>query len=266
MRPMDGGLPGIERASAARIYDYLLGGSQNFAVDRAVAEQLLESMPDARTHAQANRAFLRRTVQFCAESGVSQFLDIGSGIPTLGNVHEVARGILPDARVVYVDIDPVAVEHGRAILAGDPGATVIEADLRDPDRILADPALRGLLDLERPVAVLLVAILHVIPDADRPYEIVARLRDHLAPGSLLAIAHGSNDSRPEIGQRLTELSRQTTTPMTLRPRADIARFFDGFTLVDPGLVWVPEWRPDSTDERDPHPERSSNLGGVGRLE
>jgi SAM-dependent methyltransferase len=266
MDPLDWAPAGVdvEQPTAARVYDYLLGGAHNFAADRAVAEQLIAAIPDIRTHALANRSFLRRAVRFCVASGIRQFLDIGSGVPTLGNVHEVARQAAPESRVVYVDLDPVAVEHGRAILVGDPAATVIQADLRDPERILADPPLRQVLDLTRPVALLLVAILHAIPDQDDPYAIVARLRDALAPGSMLVVGHATQEGRPDVGRRLEELSRRTATPITNRTRAQVTRFFDGFELVEPGLVWVPQWRPDSTDAVDEHPEWSSNYGGVGR--
>jgi hypothetical protein len=254
----------LERPSAARIYDYLLGGSHNFAADRAVGDQVRAAMPDTPVQAQANRAFLRRAVRYLTGAGIRQFLDIGSGIPTQGNVHQVAQQSAPDARVAYVDIDPVAVAHSRAILADDPRAAVMMADLRQVDRILEHPDLRAVLDLDRPVAVLLVAILHVIDDADDPFGIVSVLRDRLAPGSYVAIAHGTQDSRPEVAERLRQLSKRTTTPMTLRTRAEVAGFFDGWELVEPGLVWAPQWRPDSPDEVGEHPEWSSNLVGVAR--
>jgi SAM-dependent methyltransferase len=254
----------VEQPSAARIYDYLLGGSHNFAVDREFARQVMAVLPDGPVQAHANRAFLRRAVQYLAEAGIRQFLDIGSGIPTLGNVHEVARQAVPDARVVYVDVDPVAAAHGRAILAGDDRATVIQEDLRHPDRILAHPELRTVLDLDRPVAVLLVAILHVIPDADDPHGIVARLRDALAPGSWLAIAHGTDESRPAEVEELRRLSEKTPTPLVIRSRAEVTRFFGGWELVEPGLVWAPQWHPDSPDDVGTHPEMSGNLVGAGR--
>ena len=254
----------VEQPSAARIYDYLLGGSHNFAADREVARQAIAAMPDVPVQANANRAFPRRAVQYLVEAGVRQFLDIGSGIPTLGNVHEVARQGTPDARVVYVDLDPVAVAHGRAILADDERATVIREDLRHPGRIFGHPDVRAVLDLGRPVAVLLVAILHVIPDHDDPHRIVSTLRDALAPGSWLAIAHGTDESRPAEVEELRRLSEKTTTPMTLRGRADVAGFFAGWELVEPGLVWAPQWQPDSPDDVGEHPELSGNLVGVGR--
>jgi hypothetical protein len=252
----------LDRPSPARIYDYLLGGSHNLAVDRAVAEQVIEAMPDAPAGARANRAFLYRAVRFLVGAGLRQFLDLGSGIPTAGNVHEVAQRAAPDARVVYVDMDPVAVAHSRALLAGNDRAAVVQADIRDAASVLAHPDARDLLDLSQPVGLLMVAILHVIPDADDPAALVAGLRDVVPSGSCLVIGHGSADSRPEDGGRLMEISRRTPTPLTLRPRAAVESFFTGFDLLDPGLVWVPQWRPDPGCE-DPHPERAANYGGVG---
>ncbi len=253
----------LNRPSPARIYDYLLGGSHNLAVDREIAKQVLVAMPDARAGTLANRAFLYRAVRFLVDSGIRQFLDLGSGIPTAGNVHEIAQRTAPDARVVYVDADPVAVAHSRALLAGNDRAGVIESDIRDTDRIMASPEATRLLDPAEPVGLLMVAILHVIPDPDDPAGLVAGLRDRVAPGSYLAVGHGTADSRPADAAKLEEISRRTPTPLTLRPRAAVERFFDGFDLVEPGLVWVPLWRPDPGDEPGPHPELSANYGGVG---
>ena len=252
----------VTKPSASRIYDYLLGGSHNFAADREVARAAMAAMPDVTVQAQANRAFLHRAVRYLVEVGVRQFLDLGSGIPTLGNVHDVAGRLAPDAGVVYVDIDPVAVAHARHLLAGNPRAAVVHADLRHPPRVLADPALRGVLDLSRPVAVLAVAVLHAISDADHPARIVAQYRDALAPGSYLAIAHGV-DSRPDEAQELVALSQRTTTPLTLRTRAQIQALFDGFDLVEPGLVWAPLWHPETPQEVPDQPQLSGNLVGVG---
>ncbi|HEX6077456.1 MAG TPA: SAM-dependent methyltransferase [Micromonosporaceae bacterium] len=253
----------IEKPSAARVYDYLLGGSHNFAADRHFAEQAIAAMPDVRITSRANRAFLYRAVRYLVTAGVRQFLDIGSGIPTSGNVHEVAQRQAPDASVVYVDLDPVAVTHSRMILAGNNRVGVVQADLRDPDTILSHPDLHAVLDLDQPVGLLLVAILHVIPDAHDPAGIVARLRDALAPGSYLVIAHGTADSRPAETARLRELSKNTPTPITHRSRDQVAQFFAGWDLVDPGLVWAPQWRSDAGDDVE-HPERSSNYVCVAR--
>jgi S-adenosyl methyltransferase len=254
-----------ERPTAARAYDYLLGGDHNFAADREMIHQAMAFMPDLPIQAQANRAFLHRAVSFLAGAGVRQFLDIGSGIPTRGNVHEVAQRAAPDAKVVYVDIDPVAVSHGRQLLAADPHTAVIQEDARNAAAIVGHPDVRALLDFDRPVAVLMVALLHVIPDEDDPYGMVATLRSVLVPGSYLAIAHGTGDGRPADADRLVEISRRTPTTMSLRDRAGVLRFFDGFELVEPGLVWAPEWRPDSPDDVPADPERASNYVGVGRL-
>jgi SAM-dependent methyltransferase len=254
----------LERPSAARIYDYLLGGSHNFAVDRDVARAAIAAMPDVAIQAQANRAFLHRAVRYLATIGVHQFLDLGSGIPTLGSVHEIAQGVAPDARVVYVDIDPVAVAHSRHLLDGNDAATVLHHDLRRPNRILADVELHTVLDLERPVAVLALAVLHAMSDADDPGGVIARFRDALAPGSFLVIAHGADSSSLEETKRLVEISARTPTPLNLRTAVEIRALFDGFELVEPGLVWAPLWHPEHPDDLPERPERSGNLVGVGR--
>jgi hypothetical protein len=253
----------VEKPSVARVYDYLLGGSHNFAADREVARAAMAVIPDAPVQAQANRAFLHRAVRYLVDAGMRQFLDLGSGIPTLGNVHEIAQEVAPDARVVYVDIDPVAVAHSRHILTGNPCATVIHADLRDTRRILADRDLRRVLDLSQPVAVLAVAVLHAISDADDPARVIARYRDAIVAGSYLAIAHGT-DSRPDDVKHMVELMQRTTTPITTRTAPEIEAMFDGFDLVEPGLVWAPLWHPESPHEMPPQPELSGNLAGVGR--
>jgi S-adenosyl methyltransferase len=254
----------IDTPSQARTYDYLLGGSHNFAVDRELARRAIEVMPDVAVQAQANRAFLHRAVRYLVDAGVRQFLDVGSGIPTLGNVHEVAQRAAPDARVVYVDIDSVAVAHSRQILAGNPGAVAIQEDLRRPDAILDHPEVRALLRFDQPIALLLLAILHAIPDGADPQGIMERIRDGLPSGSYLAISHGTYDSLPDVSARLADLSKRTTSPMTPRGRAEIAAFFGDFEMVPPGLVWAPQWRPESPDDVGEHPERSSNYVGVGR--
>ncbi|PZM89333.1 MAG: hypothetical protein DIU79_15550 [Actinobacteria bacterium] len=255
----------IERPSAARMYDYYLGGSHNFAADRAAAQAMIAAVPDAPLMAQANRAFLRRAVQFLVDAGIRQFLDIGSGIPTVGNVHEIAQGAAPESRVVYVDIDPIAVAHSRAILAGNDRATVVQADLRDPERILTAPEVRALLDFDQPIAVMLVAVLHFIADSDDPAGIIATIRKSLAPGSYLVLSQASYDGRSEEErQQAEQVYQRTDSPLYARSRAELARFFDGFELVEPGLVWVPQWRPDSPDDA-ADAERAVFIGGVGRL-
>jgi hypothetical protein len=254
----------LNRPNAARVYDYLLGGSHNLAADRKLAAQIVAAVPDAALVAQANRAFLRRAVLYCVEAGIRQFLDLGAGIPTVGNVHEVAQRAVPQSRVVYVDVEPVAVAHSRAILAGNDRVAVLQADVREPDRILGDPGLQGLLDLGRPVAVLMVAVLPFVSDADDPSRIVARFRDAVVPGSYLILSHGTADTRPEEVAKLSERYRSTSTPVTMRSRRQVEQFFTGFDLVDPGLVFVQQWRPDWLGEVDDRPEWSSVYGGVGR--
>ncbi len=253
-----------DRPNAARVYDYFLGGSHNLAADREMAARILAAVPDSALVVQANRAFLRRAVLYCVEAGVRQFLDLGSGIPTVGNVHEVAQRAAPDSRVVYVDIEPVAVAHSRAILAGNGRVAVLQADIRDPDRILGDPVLQGLLDLTRPVAVLMVAVLPFVDDAADPWGIAARYRDAVSSGSYLAISHLTADNRPQEIGMLAERYRSTTTPIAVRPRDQIARFFTGLEMVDPGVVFVQQWRPDWLGEVEGHPEWSCVYCGVGR--
>ncbi|MEU8262894.1 SAM-dependent methyltransferase [Micromonospora sp. NPDC048999] len=256
----------IERPSVARMYDYYLGGSHNFAADRAAARAMVEAVPEAPLMAQANRAFLRRAVQFLAESGVRQFLDIGSGIPTVGNVHEIAQRVDPACRVVYVDVDPVAVAHSREILAGNDGATVLREDFRQPAAILDHPEVNRLLDFTQPVAVMIVAVLHFIPDADRPEEVLRTLRAALPPGSYLVMSQASDDGRTGTGERAEaeHVYRRTDSQLFIRSRAELTTLFDGFELVDPGVVWVPQWRPESPEQAE-NAAQAVFLGGVGRL-
>jgi S-adenosyl methyltransferase len=256
----------IDKPSAARVYDYMLGGSHNFAVDRAAAHRIMELMPDAAEQAQANRAFLHRAVRYLVDVGVRQFLDIGSGVPTVGNVHEIAQKSAPDSRVVYVDIDPVAVIQSRHILAGNELATSIEADMRQPSSILGHPQVRELLDFDQPVAVLMLAMLHAIPDEDDPYGVVGVVRDALAPGSYLALTHACPERRPEMWEELRRqwAEQNASYRFTLRSRADLERFFAGTELVEPGLVWLSEWHPEHPDDVDDDPALSGALAGVGR--
>jgi SAM-dependent methyltransferase len=253
----------VDRPSASRMYDFYLGGSHNFAVDREVAERAVAVMPEGPLLAQMNRAFLRRAVRFCVDAGIRQFLDVGSGIPTLGNVHEVAQQAAPDARVVYVDIDPVAVAHSEAILTGNKLAGVIQEDLRRPEHILAHAEVLRLLDLDRPVALLAVAVLHFIHDADDPVGTLARLRDALAPGSYLVLSHATHENRPEDAAKIEELYRGTANPLRFRDRAEVAALFDGWELVEPGLTWAPLWRPESASDIGEFPELSGIHAGVG---
>lgn len=249
--------------SASRTYDYLLGGSHNFAVDREAARRTLKLMPDAADQARENRAFLHRVVRYLLRIGVRQFLDIGSGIPTVGNVHDVAQRVDPGARVVYVDIDPIAVAHTEAILADNDRATVIQADLRQPHAILEHPQLMAMLDLDKPVGLLLIFILHAIPDRDEPHRAVYTLRDGLPTGSYLAITHLTGESQFNRWDQILELAEQAGYPITLRDRDGIGRFFAGLELVEPGLVKPSQWR--SEDSLDDEPDRSNAYAGVGRV-
>jgi len=255
-----------ERPSVARMYDYMLGGFQNAAVDREAVRRAQAIYPDIAFVARANRAFLRRAVTFLADRGIDQFLDLGSGIPTAGNTHEVAQRRDPAARVLYVDSDPVAVGHGAALLANNPGAAALRADARDPAAILAHPTTRRLLDCDRPLGVLLLTLLHFVPDDGEAYGLVATLRDALPPGSYLALSHANYEgAAPEVLAQMERLYAGSSNPGKARTRADIARFFAGLALDAPGLVYAPEWHPD-----DPHgpfaddPARSLVLVGVAR--
>jgi SAM-dependent methyltransferase len=252
-----------ERPSAARMYDYYLGGSHNFAADRQAAQVIMSAVPDLTVGVMANRAFLRRAVRFLVGRGVTQFLDIGSGIPTVGNVHEVAQAVVPQARVAYVDLDPVAVAHSREILAGDPRTTVIEGDLRRPGHLLDHPQTRRVLDLDQPVGLMLVAVLHFIDDADDPAGLVAALHNALAPGSYVVISHGSAVIRPSQGRVGEDVYRNTATPLTLRDPDRVATFFGGLELVEPGIVWAPQWHPDSPEEVGERPQDTGIVTGIG---
>lgn len=251
--------------SVSRIYDYFLGGSHNFEVDREAARVAIKALPGIPKIGQANRAVMRRAVRFAVEQGVTQFLDIGSGIPTFGNVHEVAQAASPGARVVYVDNDPVAVAHSRAVLQGNTDATIAAADLRDPQSILDNPETRRLLDLDQPVALMLVAVVHFLDDEDRPAELIATLRDALAPGSVMVITHATMEGGPmPAGQRgVQAVYKRTATPLIMRTRAELEPFFDGFELVDPGVVPLPFWRPDTPPSEDDDPAVLHGLAGVG---
>jgi SAM-dependent methyltransferase len=255
----------IKRANTARVYDYWLGGSHNFLADQDLGRAISAVDPIVRAGARANRAFLGRAVRFLAAAGIRQFLDIGSGIPTQGNVHEIAQHADPTARVTYVDIDPVAIAHSKAILAGNENTAVLEADLRYPETILGHESTRQMIDFSQPTGLLLVAVMHFIADADDPWHLVATLRDALAPGSYLVLGQGTNADKPVAAQAFEKVyNRSASTSIHMRSRAEIVRLFDGFDLVEPGLVYVSQWRPDSPSDVPADPSQFANFVGVGR--
>lgn len=254
-------------ANVARTYDYFLGGKDNFAADREAGERILLASPEVRSTLRANRSFLGRVVRFLArDAGITQFIDLGTGLPTAQNVHQVAQDVNPSAKVVYVDNDSVVLAHARAILAGDENTTVVGADLRRPNVVLNDPELLRLVDLSRPVAVLMIAVLHFVSDDDDASAIVAQYRDALAPGSYLAMSLGTTDGvDPAKIADAQQVYRSATAQLTYRSRAQIEQLFDGFDLVEPGLVRLPQWRPDSEAAARREQEGSEwMLGAVGR--
>ncbi len=253
----------VDVPSSARIYDYLLGGGHNFAADRAVAEQLIRVLP-VRDMARLNRAYLRRAVLALVEAGITQFLDLGSGIPTVGNVHEVAQAASPGCRVVYVDIEPVAITHAELLLAGNPDATAILADLREPEAVVDAPETRLLLDFSRPIGLLAVGVLQFIPDSADPWGVVGRYRDLLASGSYLALSHFTPDRMPRAMAAGADIFKNTSEPITPRTREQVLAMMSGFDLVEPGLVFTPEWRPESPDDVPDDPGSANLYAVVGR--
>ncbi|GAA3744917.1 trans-aconitate methyltransferase [Spinactinospora alkalitolerans] len=251
--------------SPARLYDYYLGGKDNFASDRQAAQRLYAKIPELRSMALANRMWLRRVVKHMAQAGIHQFIDIGSGLPTQDPVHQVAHRHAPGCRAVYVDNDPIVLVHARALLADDPATTtVVEGDLRDPRAILTHPETRRLIDFTQPVGLLLIAVLHFLRDADHPYGVVRQLRDALCPGSQLAISHVDNTTAPERAAFLESVYAASSAPGQTRSHHDIAAFFNGLEPVDPGLAYVSDWRPESGDTYFP-PEKAWVYGGIGRI-
>ncbi|MFG1952400.1 SAM-dependent methyltransferase [Micromonospora sp. NPDC048830] len=258
------------RATPAGLYDALLGGEFNLPADRELAAKALEVIPAMAKMAKTSRAFLRRAVRHFANEGFDQFLDLGSGIPATGNVHEIAQAHRPDARVVYVDIHPVAVMTGQQILRDNPDAVAILGDARNPDAVLADEELNRVVDLNRPVVLLAVALLHYLTDDDRPYEAMARLRERLAPGSVLVLAHGARESYAESQtQKIQTAFRESEAPKpVVRSYDEVLGFFGDFQLIDPGLVWLPQWRPElGPDDPDwfvSDPVQSGSLAGAAQ--
>jgi len=244
-----------DKPNAARVYDYYLGGAHNFAADRAMGEQAIADWPDLPVIMRANRAFLRRAVRFMVRCGVRQFLDLGAGLPTSGSVVETAQAIEPASRVVCVDIDPIAVAHSRALLEDNPLVSVVQADLRDPASVLSSAGAD--LDLASPVGVLLVAVLHFVPD--HAADVVAAYRDALPSGSLFAVSHATADAQPVRAAAHRQLYRRTALPMTMRTRAEVTALFAGLELLPPGVVDMTHWQPD------PDTDQSLQLAGYAAV-
>ena len=242
--------------SSARIYDYLLGGKDNFPADREAAEGLIAILPGVRMAARVNRAFVGRAVRYLVnEAGITQFIDIGSGLPTASNVHQVARDAAPAARVVYVDHDPVVLSHVRDLVCGEAGVTIVGHDMRDPRGILTDPLTRELIDFRRPVGILAVSMLHFLADDDDPAGIIRQLVEPFPSGSHVALTHATGDADPGAADEAAELYQEATTQLHTRSRSEILALVSGMGLVDPGLVWTPLWRPGPGDPQLAGPER-----------
>ncbi|GAA0609522.1 SAM-dependent methyltransferase [Kutzneria viridogrisea] len=235
----------ITRASAARMYDYYLGGAHNFAVDRQRAAEVLAVLPQARVFARQNRAFLRRAVRYFVAQGIRQFLDLGAGLPSAGTVHQIAQAIAPECRVVYVDNEPTAVAHGQLLLAGNPLAACVQADITQPEQVLKHLETRRLLDFDQPLGVLLCAVLHFVPDERDPAGVVRAYREVLAPGSMLALSHATATDYPDQLAEVVNTYRATQNQAYLRTRAEVTGLVASFEhLVWPGVVYTPEWRPE----------------------
>jgi SAM-dependent methyltransferase len=254
----------IDHPHPARMYDYYLGGKDSFPADRFAAGRVVALFPHVRSTARANRRFLGRAVRFAAQQGIRQFLDVGTGIPTADNTHEVAQIVAPDARVVYVDNDPIVLSHARALLRGTPeGRTAyVDADFRDPQAILGAPQVKELLDFSRPVALMAVSLLHFFPDSEEPQEALAELKAVLAPGSALILSHATAEFTPsEVSANVLRTYATAGLNLTPRTHAEVLRLFGGLDLVDPGLVPVHEWHAD--DDRDRALTRTEVAGYAG---
>ncbi|GII58855.1 hypothetical protein Pth03_72440 [Planotetraspora thailandica] len=262
------GVPGFNTSAAniARMSDYLLGGKDNFAADRELAQRLLTLAPEIKDMAVEVRDFQERVVRYLVDQGIRQFVNVSSGLPTQRNTHEVAQSMVTDARVVYIDDDPVVLTHGRAILATNPNTGVVKGNLLHPAELLDNPEIRRLIDFEQPVGLLIPARLQYLPDTSDPYKSVAYLRDHVARGSYLAIGHAVFDARPDLVGPIVEAFRRILPNADDAPRRreDVLRFFDGTELVEPGLVYIRRWRPESTAAAS-RPEKAWIVGGVGLI-
>ena len=254
----------VTTPNVARVYDYYLGGDHNYEADREAARRVLGVAPDVPMAALENRAFLQRAARFLVqEARIAQYVDIGPGLPTQGNVHQIVRQYDPQAHVLYADNDPVVLRHGQSLLSDVPGVSIVDGDLRDPEGLLSNPVLRGLINFDQPVAVCITLALHFVPDKDDPYGIVARLRDALCPGSYIVISHVTTEGRDdETLTQITGTYNQATAPLVMRSHDEITRFFDGFELVKPGIVFLSQWRPSSES----YPEGGTRwaYAGVGK--
>ena len=254
-----------EVPSPARIYNYLLGGKDHYPADRLAAEEILSIAPDVQHAVRATRAFLRRAVHFLAvDAGVRQFIEVGAGLPATENVHDVAQRSAPDARVVYVDTDPVVIVHARNMVRGVPGTAIVEHDLREPGAILGDPELTRLIDVAAPTAVLLAGILAHFPDEDDPAAMIRALLAPFPAGSFLALSHVTLDGTPETAKAALKVLDRSEISAHPRTRDQVLALLAGFELVDPGLVWAPQWRPDPGTELAGQPDRSHIYAAVGR--
>ncbi|WP_157556432.1 SAM-dependent methyltransferase [Herbidospora yilanensis] len=253
------------KPSVARMYDYYLGGKDNFAADREAADEILARMPYVRDFTRENRAFLSRVVRLLAARGIRQFLDIGSGLPTRENTHQVAQAVARDARVVYVDNDPIVLAHGRALLAKNRNTAVVRADLHDPKGIIDHPEVRALIDFSQPVAIMLLAIVHFVPDDDEASRIVRELRVPMVPGSYLVMSHGHmGEVDDDLQEVVYKTYRQTTSGnITARTSSQVAAYFEGMELLEPGIVQVGVWRPEISGLADADPRKAGFFGAVG---
>jgi S-adenosyl methyltransferase len=254
----------LDRPNVARMWDYFLGGYHNFAIDREAAERAMQLYPDMPLVAQSTRGFLRRVVQFMLGQGIEQFLDIGSGMPTVGHVHEVAQRANPETRVVYVDSDPVVIAHSEVLLRDTSGTISVLADARRPEEILGLEEVKRMLDWTRPIGVLAIAVFHFVPDDEEVQSIMGTLRDAVPNGSYVALTHATADSvSAEIAREGEQNYARANAALHFRTRDQVSRFFDGLELIDPGVTYLPLWRPESDMVLLDQPERSANYGGVG---
>jgi hypothetical protein len=247
--------------SAARVYDFLLGGAHNFDVDRLVGKKVLQVQPNGRQIARSNRAFLTRAVRYLVDQGITQFLDLGSGIPTVGNVHEVAQHADPESRIVYVDYDAVAVAHNQLMLQGNDRTLVVDADLTRPEQVLDDPRVTRFLDFSKPIGLLLVAVFHFVPDEKRPADIVAKYLSALPAGSYAALSHLTADGMREESAAVVEAMKNSRDPMYFRSHDEFVPLFDGLDVVEPGIVYAPRWHNDDSSDDD----QEGVYVGVGRV-